>query len=171
MAVFELEHPIGQSIEKIHTAMILGLAEVPEIFGDKTVVSFRDPFMNESGISTLVVASWITKNRTTIDIVLQPSDKPEWLAKNEEGVVPVRPRVIIQNMLGLVFPVPLSGGEVKSSYLRFDVLDEGILFIAGEANKIYATYGKYEGEAYDRLAVIANELASIGELAIYADAV
>ena len=53
------------------------------------------------------------------------------------------------------------GKQCLSDFLRFDIVEDGVIFIASEREALVPIYGKYESENYDRITRIAHSQSSL----------
>jgi hypothetical protein len=175
MALYELEHPLGQDIEKLHQAFIAGLADNVDLFGEDKLLRFHDALSNESGISVLKMANWATKKQLFMEFpMVVPKSDQSWQVDWGTGVEPVLYRFKVFDMLGRKFELLFRDDDTDkpliAQYLSFAVTKSGVALVIPQGNESDTLYGEYESAAYDRFATIASMEASIGELAILADA-
>lgn len=175
MSLFETEHPLGQDLEKLHQALIAGMAENKDLLGNNVELRFYDALSNGNGVSILKLASWATKNQVFMELPLVvPEGDDTWTADWGAGLEPVLYRFRVQDMLGRGFNLPWVGEDssepVHTKYLNFNVMGEGIALVINRESKDETYYGHFESEVYDLFNALARREASIGELAILADA-
>jgi hypothetical protein len=66
MAEFEVQHPLGQDIEKIHGAMMSGFEAHKDLLHDKADFIFVDALTAGNGVSSVVMANWTTRNQLLV---------------------------------------------------------------------------------------------------------
>ena len=180
MAAFELEHPLGQDLEKIHQGLLMGLGTVTERYRDDVLLRFYDAMANK-GVSILKMAHWGTKNQVYIELpVVTPDDDHDWLIDWGTGVEPVSFRMRIQDMVGRGFYVqPLdevSTVPIHTRFLNYAITRNGIALVLKDEEVTNREegggiqYAAFESQVYDLFAARVRREASIGELAILADA-
>ncbi len=166
MAIYESVHPVGQDMEKIQGALLLGLADSGRALPDNLALNYEDAFTSGLGVSTLRVANWATKNQIAMYFPLAvPEDDPTWLVECEDGHTPIKQRVIIEDMLGRGFGLRFGGIKDLSAYLQFDIIKDGIVLSAKPGEQTITAYGEFESEAYDALSASVRITGGIAELA------
>lgn len=172
MSLYELDHPLGQEIEKVHGAFVAGMADMPDLFADRIEVEFVDAMASGEGFSRLKMANWTTRKLVWLEYpVLVSANDPEWLIDYGGGLEPVMQRVRVKDMLFRDFITTLGEHGTRTPYLVFDVTTEGVAVTIEEKGEKQTYFGEYDGVVYGKIASMAMQQGGIAELAILADAV
>jgi len=163
-----MSHPFAAELEIISTALISGMADQEGIAPEHLKINFEDPLSEGSGgVATLRFADWKTENQGVLYVpFVIEEDDTVWKVQCEEGLVSVYARLFVRDMLGRGFPYYVDGRKKVTTYMQYDVIDEGIVFSAQPVDdeQVDLQFGAYDGDTYDRLATIARNQASIAAI-------
>jgi hypothetical protein len=165
MAFSEFEHPLGQEVEGIHSALLSGMlageVEIPE----HIKLNYEDP-ISGNGIGTLRIADWKTENITAVYFPVISDDETWKLEFHDDSIEPiqVKQRVFTRDILGRSFPVTIADTKIESSFLRIDIFDGGAVMFANDNGRLVPATARYESEAYDIVHQIARTQSSISAL-------
>ncbi len=169
MSDFSLAHPLGQQLETVHTAVAMGmitdkLREFPYL-----KVNYKDPMELGLDYGTIRIANWNTDNMTAAIFPLADEvDDESWKIVTDEGTRAVRQRVIVKDILGRGYSLSIDGHDFISSYVQFDVIDDGVVIVGEDAHAPIRGLGRFEGRIYDFIAekaLIESSLLPLVELA------
>ncbi|MDQ3064992.1 MAG: hypothetical protein M3Q36_01850 [bacterium] len=167
MAVFELEHPLGQDLEALQGGLFIGFEDLRKKLPDEIAINYEDAMTSGVGVSTLRIANWATKNQAVLyyPLAVEETDT-NWLVGDKDDPEPahVRHRIHVRDMLGRGFNFKLLGQDENyalTPYMQFDVIDDGIVTSAQIDGEVVQYFGQFESGGYDTLAVAARQLVDL----------
>ena len=170
MSIYESVHPLGQEVETIHNALLSGMLDdesIMKAIPPHLKLNYQDPISSGDGVGVLRIADWESENMTGIffPVAVAEEETSDWVHKVVNDDVPERKvshRLFTKDLLGRGFPVHTElGKQCLSDFLRFDVVEDGVIFIASEKEELLPIYGKYESENYDLITRIAHSQSSV----------
>jgi hypothetical protein len=162
---YESAHPLGQELEQIQGAVSAGMADTPDFLPSHIKLNYEDPITSGVGVGTLRVADWQRESVTDIiyPIVVDPED-PEWIVSFGQDIFRVRQKIFSKDLLGRGFPVTIDGEQIVTPYMRFDLIDPGIVFTAEHNQSTRSYLGQFDSQTYGTFAHIARRHASVMEV-------
>jgi hypothetical protein len=162
MALHEIEHPLGIDLETIHTAVSMGFIKEMVAQEPDLKVDYKDPLELGYKIAEIRIADWRNENITGIyyPFAVEPDDT-DWQIKTDDEFLPVRQRVHTRDLLGRGFPLTMGEDSFVSPYLQFDVIDEGIVLSGEDRGEKKLGLGRFEGNTYDTMDLLARHQSSI----------
>jgi hypothetical protein len=171
MATFELEHPLGRSIELIHGAVAAGMIEtmpMPEALH----VEYMDVFSTGDGVAALEVIDFEAETKTQMLIPIFPDlADTAWEIGSDDGPKKVYSRLFTRDLRDRKYPLTFGEEDIISEYIQFDIIAEGIIFSGktqDDERKI--SFGEYESENYELFNRLARHQSGVQALLALATA-
>jgi hypothetical protein len=177
MAEYEISHPMGQDIERVHGALLAGLGGF--LSGDvdhpgyrsSMRATFKNALETGTGYSQLKIADIALGRLVWIEsAVIVPKGHPDWTVQWGETAVAVRHRIQVRDALFEKLETPLSNTLTVADKLVFDITDGGVVLKMADEKVRDELIGCYDDADYDRINANLRKETGLDELVTLADA-
>ncbi len=165
MAVFENEHPFGQNMESVYSALYWGMTADKSTIPPHLRTNYVD-LVSGSGVARLRVVNLKTEKRAFYTFPINVADDNYFWKVSRSGMPEqVQQRLVVDDMYARPFIRKLlDGSEVVVNYLQFDVLKDGIVLTHEVKGDLQVAFGGFVSTVYDDHERLARELSSIDDI-------